>query len=50
MDSGYLAPGETLDDEYDVLKPLLPQEVVGIMDQMLCHEVRIKPTTTTVYD
>lgn len=40
MDSGYLAPGETLEDDYDVLKPLLPEEVIGIMDQMLCLEVR----------
>ncbi|PGH23171.1 hypothetical protein AJ80_02808 [Polytolypa hystricis UAMH7299] len=39
MDSGYLAPGETLDDDYDVLKPLLPEEVIGIMDQLLSHEV-----------
>lgn len=39
MDSGYLAPGETIEDDYDVLKPLLPEEVVGIMDQMLCLEV-----------
>jgi hypothetical protein len=40
MDSGFLAPGETLDDDYDVLRELLPEEVVGIMDQLLCHEVR----------
>ena len=39
MDSGYLAEGETLDDDYDVLHDLLPEEVVGIMDQMLCYEV-----------
>ena len=39
MDSGYLVPGETLEDDYDVLKELLPEEVVGIMDQMLCYEV-----------
>ncbi|PGH18870.1 hypothetical protein AJ79_00286 [Helicocarpus griseus UAMH5409] len=39
MDSGYLAPGETLDDDYDVLRKLLPEEVVGIMDQLLCYEV-----------
>ena len=39
MDSGYLAPGETLEDDYDVLKELLPEEVIGIMDQMLCYEV-----------
>lgn len=40
MDSGFLAPGETLDDDYDVLRDLLPEEVLGIMDQLLCHEVR----------
>ena len=40
MDSGYLAPGETLDDDYDVWRELLPEEVVGIMDQLLCQEVR----------
>lgn len=32
--------GETLDDDYDVLRELLPEEVVGIMDQLLCFEVR----------
>ncbi|KAF2146119.1 uncharacterized protein K452DRAFT_219746, partial [Aplosporella prunicola CBS 121167] len=39
MDSGFLAPGETLDDDYDILKELLPEEVVGIMDQLLCYEM-----------
>lgn len=39
MDSGYLAPGETLEDDYVVLGELLPEEVIGIMDQMLCYEV-----------
>ena len=39
MDSGCLAPGETLEDNYDVLRELLPEEVVGIMDQLLCAEV-----------
>ncbi|KAK2772115.1 hypothetical protein FQN53_004767 [Emmonsiellopsis sp. PD_33] len=38
MDSGYLAPGETLDDDYDVMRALLPEELVGIMDQLLCYE------------
>lgn len=41
MDSGYLAPGETLDHNYDVMKKLLPEEVIGIMDQLLCYEVRL---------
>ncbi|KKY18128.1 putative amino-acid n-acetyltransferase subunit [Phaeomoniella chlamydospora] len=26
MDSGYLEPGETMDDEYDILRELLPEE------------------------
>lgn len=39
MDSGFLAPGETLYDTYDVLQDLLPEEVIGIMDQLLCYEV-----------
>lgn len=39
MDSGYLHPGESLEDEYPPLNELLPEEVVGIMDQLLCHEM-----------
>ncbi|WEW56359.1 N-alpha-acetyltransferase, non-catalitic subunit [Emydomyces testavorans] len=39
MDSGYLAPGDTLDEEYNTMRELLPEEVVGIMDQLLCLEV-----------
>ena len=39
MDSGYLAPGETFQDDYDVQRPLSAAEVLGIMDQLLCHEV-----------
>jgi N-alpha-acetyltransferase 35, NatC auxiliary subunit len=39
MDSGFLADGESLDDDYNALKPLLPEEVLGIMDQLLCHEM-----------
>ncbi|KAH8593661.1 amino-acid N-acetyltransferase-like protein subunit Mak10 [Bisporella sp. PMI_857] len=39
MDSGYLEPGETMDDEYDYGKPLLPEEIIGIIDQLLCHEM-----------
>ena len=36
MDQGF---GEDLEDEYDVARPLLPEEVIGIMDQILCLEV-----------
>lgn len=43
MDSGYLEPGETLEDEYNVLQSLLPEEVLGIMDRMLCYEVGLPP-------
>ena len=37
MDQGF---GEDSEDEYDVSRPLLPEEVIGIMDQILCLEVR----------
>lgn len=41
MDSGYLGPGETLEDNYDVSRNLSLEEVVGIMDQLLCLEVSL---------
>lgn len=41
MDSGFLAEGEPLEDTFNVLTELLPEEVVGLMDQMLCHEVSL---------
>jgi Mak10 subunit, NatC N(alpha)-terminal acetyltransferase len=40
MDSGYLEEGETMQDDYDFSKALLPEEIIGIIDQLLCHEVR----------
>ena len=39
MDSGVLAEGESLDEEYDVTRDLLPEEILGIIDQLLCLEV-----------
>lgn len=39
MDSGFLEPEETLDDDYDTLTSLLPEEVISIMDQLLCYEM-----------
>jgi hypothetical protein len=39
MDSGYLEPGETMEDEYEFSQALLPEEIIGIIDQLLCHEV-----------
>lgn len=39
MDSGVLAEGESLDEEYDVCRDLLPEEILGIIDQLLCLEV-----------
>ncbi|MCJ1307294.1 hypothetical protein MMC25_000940 [Agyrium rufum] len=38
MDSGYLGPGDTLEDDYDVLRVLQPAEVLGIIDRLVCHE------------
>ncbi|KAA8650465.1 hypothetical protein EYZ11_000815 [Aspergillus tanneri] len=43
MDSGYLGPGENhtqaLEDDYDIMRELAPEEVIGIMDELLCHEM-----------
>jgi N-alpha-acetyltransferase 35, NatC auxiliary subunit len=39
MDTGYLAEGQTMDDDYDVARNLLPEELLGIIDQLLCLEV-----------
>ena len=39
MDSGFLQPGETLEETFDALTPLLPAELIGIMDQLLCYEM-----------
>ncbi|KAF2085758.1 Mak10-domain-containing protein [Saccharata proteae CBS 121410] len=39
MDSGFLEPGETLEDDYDTTKEILPEELLGIMDQLLCYEM-----------
>ncbi|RKF73315.1 N-alpha-acetyltransferase 35, NatC auxiliary subunit [Golovinomyces cichoracearum] len=38
MDSGYLEPGETIQDDFDFLRDLLAEEVIGIIDQLQCHE------------
>ncbi|KAK1689756.1 Mak10 subunit [Colletotrichum godetiae] len=39
MDSGCLEAEDSLDVDYDVTRPLLPEEVLGIIDQLLCHEM-----------
>jgi hypothetical protein len=39
MDSGYLQHGEALVDDYNLERVLLPDEVIGIMDQFLCFEM-----------
>ena len=44
MDSGYLEPGETMEDEYDFSQALLPEEIIGIIDQLLCQEVEFYRT------
>lgn len=39
MDNGFLAPGETLDDDFDLRQSLTPEQVLGIMDQLLSYEL-----------
>lgn len=41
MDSGIPDEGEPLDEEYDVTGPSTAEEVLGIMDQLLCLEVSV---------
>ncbi len=36
-----MTSGESLDEAYDVARPLLPAEVIGIIDQLLCLEVSV---------
>ncbi|KAL6867968.1 Mak10 subunit, NatC N-terminal acetyltransferase domain-containing protein [Trichoderma novae-zelandiae] len=39
MDSGCAAAEAEVEPPYDVSRPLLPEEVLGIIDQLLCHEM-----------
>lgn len=39
MDSGMLPPEETLDDDLDLGRSLVPEQVLGIMEQMLRYEM-----------
>lgn len=41
MDSGCLEPGEALEDQFDMEKEFLPDELIWLMDQMLNREVRV---------
>lgn len=42
MDSGCSTTEAEVEHLYDVSKPLLPEEVLGIIDQLLCHEVSVE--------
>ncbi|KAH7156804.1 Mak10 subunit, NatC N-terminal acetyltransferase-domain-containing protein [Dactylonectria macrodidyma] len=39
MDSGCVQSEEDLEELYDVSQLLLPEQVLGIIDQLLCHEM-----------
>ncbi|PHH90178.1 hypothetical protein CDD83_4337 [Cordyceps sp. RAO-2017] len=39
MDSGCIDTGDEFEELYDVSRALLPEEVLGIIDQLLCHEM-----------
>lgn len=49
MDSGCVEPGEEFEVLYDVSRPLLPEEALGIMDQLICHEVSVDGTGTLLF-
>ena len=43
MDSGFMMPEkDAVVDDFDPMTPMLPEEILGIMDQLLCYEVRWK--------
>ncbi|KAL9047417.1 MAG: hypothetical protein Q9214_000008 [Letrouitia sp. 1 TL-2023] len=39
MDSGYLENDDSLEDDWDAIQDLMPEEVVGVIDQMLSYEM-----------
>ena len=41
MDSGCAAPEDAEEGDYQIERTLLPTEVIGIIDQLLCLEVRL---------
>lgn len=41
MDSGCMLEGDEFEELYDVSQRLLPEEVLGIIDQLLCHEASL---------
>lgn len=50
MDSGCLASADFLDEDYNLNRPLLPTEVLGIIDQLLSHEASNALATLLVQD
>lgn len=41
MDSGCVSAEELVDNDNQITHPLLPAEVIGIIDQLICLEVRV---------
>lgn len=39
MDSGCLEPGESLEDNFDMNRDFLPEELIWLMDELLNREV-----------
>lgn len=46
MDNGYLDEGETIDNGFDPGRSLLPEEVLWIIDELLCREAAWKDGRT----
>lgn len=49
MDTGFLKPGETMEDTYDTARELSPKECLGIMDELFCLEVRDHQTRQSIH-
>jgi hypothetical protein len=39
MDSGFLEDGEDLEDDFDFSHPFTSEQVVWLMDELVCREV-----------
>lgn len=44
MDSGALEDGDDDSDEFDFERPLLPEEVMWVVDELICREVLHMPS------
>jgi N-alpha-acetyltransferase 35, NatC auxiliary subunit len=47
MDSGFLEEGENLEDDFDFSHPLTSEQVLWLMDELVCREVGFSLSTSS---